>query len=241
MSPGRNVTALSERQAANLVVARLLDFFGLRTDWQRRLWNPGTVTVLQETLEAVDLLDSGHLRPGTVTELVKTARRRAGPDLGVGSTAVRSTMEATLGMLQKSPDDRVARHQLEGLLISVEANYLTRWSAVLVDDVEALAPESASLRPGRGRARQEHAHRPQGGPGSRLHLCRGGSPAPLPPAQHGPARRQDRLGRDVGCPTYGSPARRSWPGPVGARCARQGSQRSASPRSPSANGSQDVR
>ena len=122
----------------------MLDYFGLRTDWQRRLWNPGTVTVLQETLEAVDLLDSGHLRPGTVTELVKTARRRAGPDLGVGSTAVRSTMEATLGTLQKSPDDRVARHQLEGLLISVEANYLTRWSAVLVDDVEALAPESAS-------------------------------------------------------------------------------------------------
>ena len=53
-------------------------------------------------------------------------------------------MEATLGTLQKSPDDRVARHQLEGLLISVEANYLTRWSAVLVDDAEVLAPESAS-------------------------------------------------------------------------------------------------
>ena len=40
MSPGRNVTALSERQAANLVVARLLDYFGLRTDWQRRSGTP---------------------------------------------------------------------------------------------------------------------------------------------------------------------------------------------------------
>ena len=36
MSPSRNVTASSERQATDLVVARLLDYFGLRTDWQRR-------------------------------------------------------------------------------------------------------------------------------------------------------------------------------------------------------------
>ena len=91
MSPSRNATALSERQATNLGVARLLDYFGLRTDWQRRSWNPGTVTVLQETLEVVDLLDNGHLCNGAVTELVKTARRRAGPDLGVSSAAVRST------------------------------------------------------------------------------------------------------------------------------------------------------
>lgn len=144
MGPSRNVTALSEQQATNLVVARLFDYFGLRTDWQRRLWNPGTVTVLQETLEAIDLLDSGHLRTGTVAELVNTARRRAGPDLGVGSAAVRSTIEATLGTLQKSPGDRVARHQLEDLLISVEMDYLTRWSAGLVDNAEVLAPESAS-------------------------------------------------------------------------------------------------
>ena len=36
MTPSRDVTALSERQTTNLVVARLLDYFGLRTDWQRR-------------------------------------------------------------------------------------------------------------------------------------------------------------------------------------------------------------
>ena len=144
MSPSRNATTLSERQATNLVVARLFDYFGLRTDWQRRLWNPGTVTVLQETLEAIDLLDSGHLRTATVIELVKTARRRAGPDLGVGTAAVRSTMEATLGKLHNAPDDRVARHQLEDLLTNIESNYLARCSTVLTDDAEALAPESAS-------------------------------------------------------------------------------------------------
>ena len=31
MGPSRNVTALSEQQATNLVVARLFDYFGLRT------------------------------------------------------------------------------------------------------------------------------------------------------------------------------------------------------------------
>ena len=102
MHPSTQHSTMSASDAPNLVVARLLDYFGRRTDWQRRLWNPGTVTVLQETLEAVDLLDSGHLRTGTATELVKMARRRAGPDLGVGTEAVRTTVEATLGTLQKA-------------------------------------------------------------------------------------------------------------------------------------------
>lgn len=39
------------------VVARLLDFFGERTSWQRRLWTTGTIMRLQETVEAVDLLE----------------------------------------------------------------------------------------------------------------------------------------------------------------------------------------
>ena len=59
-------------------------------DWQRRLWNPGTPILLQETMEAIDPLHSSHLRIGTVIELVKTARRSAGPDLGVDSAAARS-------------------------------------------------------------------------------------------------------------------------------------------------------
>lgn len=41
-------------------MARLPDYFWRRTNWQRGLWNPGTVTVLQEALEAVDLLAAGH-------------------------------------------------------------------------------------------------------------------------------------------------------------------------------------
>ena len=56
-------------EAPDLVVARLLDYFGRRTDWQRRLWNPGTVNLLAETLEALAFLETGHLRERTVVDL----------------------------------------------------------------------------------------------------------------------------------------------------------------------------
>lgn len=144
MSPSRNVTTLDEHSVINLVVARLFDFFRRRTAWQRRLWNPGTVTVLRELLEALDLLKSGHVRPATVKELARTARRRAGRDLAVGSQAVRTGLEAALVKLQDNPADVVARHQLDFLLQGVETDYLQRWSAVPPGDIAALAPESIS-------------------------------------------------------------------------------------------------
>ena len=130
--------------APSLVIARLLDYFGRRTNWQRRLWNPGTVTVLQETLEAVDLLAEGRLLPRTVTELARAAQRRAGPDLGAGPPAVRSALNSTLEKLQNSPESPVARHQLDQLLASIATDYLTRWRRVLSAEPEALAPEAAS-------------------------------------------------------------------------------------------------
>lgn len=130
--------------APNLVVARLLDYFGRRTNWQRRLWNPGTVTVLQETLEAVDLLADGHLLPRTVTELARTSQRRAGPDLGAGPPAARAALNAALEKLQQSPESSVARHQLDHLLADIGTDYLARWRQVLSVEPGALAPEFAS-------------------------------------------------------------------------------------------------
>ncbi len=130
-------------QNAPVLMVRLLDYFGRRTNWQRRLWNPGTVTVLEETLEAVDLLASGH-RAATVKELAQMAERRSGPDLGLGPPAVRSALTATLRRLQKAPGNLIARHQLDQLLTGVTTGYLARWSRVLSSDPEALAPEAAS-------------------------------------------------------------------------------------------------
>jgi len=124
-------------------MARLLDYFGRRTNWQRRLWNPGTVTVLQETLEAVDLLASGH-RAEAVRELARMAQHRSGPDRGLGTSADRSALTATLRKLQESPRSPIARHQLDQLLTSITKDYLARWSRILSSDPNALAPEAAS-------------------------------------------------------------------------------------------------
>ena len=144
MDPVTNSSTRDAQNAPNLVMARLLDYFGRRTNWQRRLWNPGTVTVLQETLEAVDLLASGHLRSNTVGELARTAQRRSGPDRGVGPAAVRAALNATLDKLQRSPETPVAQHQLEHLLAEIAVGYLDRWSQVVSAEPEALAPEAAS-------------------------------------------------------------------------------------------------
>ena len=124
-------------------MVRLLDYFWRRTNWQRRLWNPGTVTVLQETLEAVDLLAIGH-PAATVKELARLAQRRSGPDSGLGPSAVRSALTATLNELQESPRNPIARHQLEHLLARITTEYLARWRQVLSSDPEALPPEAAS-------------------------------------------------------------------------------------------------
>lgn len=144
MRPATKNSTRDGPNTPNLVIARLLDYFGRRTNWQRRLWNPGTVTVLQETLEAVDLLADGHLLPRTVTELARTAQRRAGPDRSVGPPAVRSALNSALEKLQQSPESPVARHQLEHLLADIARDYLAHWRQVLSAELEALAPEAAS-------------------------------------------------------------------------------------------------
>lgn len=146
MSPaGHGSSTTGHAQAPDLAIARLRDYFNRRTNWQRRLWNPGTVVVLRETLEASQLLETGHLRERAVIDLVRTAERRAGPDLGVGPPALRATLQASLREVHKSP---MARYELEHLLKSIEPNYLGRWSEALVvtpvSEPGKLATEQAS-------------------------------------------------------------------------------------------------
>ena len=142
MSPaGHSSSKTDHAEAPDLVIARLRDYFGRRTNWQRRLWNPGTVVVLREVLEASRLLETGHLRERAVVDLAATAERRAGPDLGVGPPALRAALQALLREVHKSP---IARYELEHLLRSVGPNYLGRWSEALVGEPGKLATEQAS-------------------------------------------------------------------------------------------------
>lgn len=140
-----NTQRQPDLKPSDLVMTRLHDYCGRRTDWHRRLWNPGSVTVLRETLEAVDLLHSGYFGSKTVTGLVETARRETGSDRGLGSPAVRSAITTALDLLEKKPENKIARHQLEYCLRNIEENYLKRWKNALVSSKsESLTSEKAS-------------------------------------------------------------------------------------------------
>lgn len=134
----RKMTAL---EAPHLVIGRLRDYFARRTNWQRRLWNPGTVTVLQETLEAVQLLEGGKVALGAVEALARTAERRAGPDSGIGTTAKR---KAITEILRKVSRSQMVRYQFEYLLRGVGDGYLQRWSGILRDQPDKIKTEEAS-------------------------------------------------------------------------------------------------
>ena len=96
-----------------MVIGRLRDYFGRRTNWQRRLWNPGTITVLQEVSEAARLLSHGHFSNGAVQALAATAEIRAGRDSGIGPSAIRKVVNRCLREITQS---QTARYKLEYLL-----------------------------------------------------------------------------------------------------------------------------
>ncbi len=52
-----------------LVGARLLDFFGTRTHWHRRLWTTGLVLTLKELLEVFSAVRSSVLYKNSVEDL----------------------------------------------------------------------------------------------------------------------------------------------------------------------------
>ena len=65
------------------VASRLLDYFGRRMPWQRRLWNVGSILALNETIEAAELVRRGPpdfwllSRPGELAEEETRERPRS--------------------------------------------------------------------------------------------------------------------------------------------------------------------
>jgi hypothetical protein len=112
--------------------ARLLDFFGQGTQWQRRLWHVSLVLGLREVLEAAEAARDGVLSDRSLAELKAHLREMAGPDPGVGSSEQRRVLQDLL-----SGDLSYGGHaylELVELLPMLNESYLANWAATLSAD-----------------------------------------------------------------------------------------------------------
>ncbi|HEY8505919.1 MAG TPA: hypothetical protein VIL46_15145 [Gemmataceae bacterium] len=71
---------LERSTQASHVAARLLDFFGARTPWQRRLWNVGIVLGLKELIEASEAIRDNILSKAAFQSLRESLEVMAGQD-----------------------------------------------------------------------------------------------------------------------------------------------------------------
>src|SRR5215813_5106726 len=116
-------------QYDSLVGARLLDFFGTRTHWHRRLWTIGLVLTLKELLEVSSAVRSSILFQNSVEDLSRSAMALAGRDPGVGG-------KQQLESLQRSLRSEVRFQGMDYLVVEqlsaeIGSAYLTRWAAAL--------------------------------------------------------------------------------------------------------------
>jgi len=116
--------------------ARLLDFTGETTPWQRRLWSLGTVLALRELHEAGPWVDAQVLSPAAMQWLCRDLERVAGDDAGLGAPEVRRQLREVL----RADLSQHSRHRrrLHELIALIDESYMPRWTAV------ADAPEGVS-------------------------------------------------------------------------------------------------
>jgi len=113
------------------VTAILLDFFGSRTPWQRRLWAVGLTLGLREVLEGCEAFQRGVLSERSLKDLCHTVEVTSGQDPGVGSAEQRRLLQETLRHPPRpeGADFRLLQQVLEG----IERTYLERWSKAITD------------------------------------------------------------------------------------------------------------
>jgi hypothetical protein len=105
------------------VMSRLQDYWGRNTTWQRRLWNPGTISMLGEVKESALLLHEDHLAERQVKEFAQATRAQVGRDLGLGSDSLRQAVNLALSQI---PDDQAVR-RLGHLIDEISPKYLQNW------------------------------------------------------------------------------------------------------------------
>ncbi len=135
-------TMLSVNPYSEHVSARLLDFFGHRTLWQRRLWGVGICLVLHEILEASQAVQAGALSEAALKNLCEDALRLARPDPAfhhLMGTLAAQLREERAGLAPQGHRHAVIRHVAD----EAAKNYLGVWAGV-VESSQRPKPERAA-------------------------------------------------------------------------------------------------
>lgn len=125
---------------AELVIARLYDFFYRRSPWQRRLWRAGLVLSLREVLEYSRIVAEEGLPDEGLLYVASSVEQELDRDLGV-RTPVADLVKRYLA--QTMVKEAEARDQLLVLSERVQSSYLAAWRAAV--DVEENRRPSAEL------------------------------------------------------------------------------------------------
>ncbi|MDP7738709.1 integrase [Mycobacterium paragordonae] len=140
-SGGQLTNLLANDPYSQHVVARLRDFFGETTPWQRRLWDTGTVLALRELAEATDWCSKGVLSASAVTWLARDIEKLAGRDRGVGERDLRIQLRNTLQ--SNVPCGSRHHRRLVELTEFVNRDYLAGWARA-ADAATPASPERCS-------------------------------------------------------------------------------------------------
>ncbi len=111
------------------VVTRLLDFFGDRTAWHRRLWAVGSATRLLEVSEAVEAFDGVPAAQHALAEARASARDFVKKDPGVASQSERGRIAGLLsGHIAAGS---LSNEQLSEIAELSKSGYLARWAGAI--------------------------------------------------------------------------------------------------------------
>ena len=126
------------------VVARLRDFFGATTGWQRTLWNSGIVLTLREILQASEQVANGVLSDASLRSAASWAIIVAGRDPGAGDDARKKQVQRALRSDDKGDGIALRSAQYRTIQIiadEMEPAYLSRWATALRNPQNCPGPE----------------------------------------------------------------------------------------------------
>jgi hypothetical protein len=123
------------------VVTRLLDFFGARTPWHRRLWNVGPVLSLKECLEGADAVQQGVMSDGAFKRLCHSLKVAIGKDCGVTPREREILHDSLSDCVAGGAKYKALQYVLE--LIAPE--YLPRWVDILSQEQRRPTPERTAF------------------------------------------------------------------------------------------------